>query len=134
MRFRINQNDETDRFFMIDVFYRLFIRKPLKPLVGIIENGKIIKRIMTVFPLRVKDSHSLRKFVFREVMVADDHINALFAGVLDLLVGLDAAVECDDEVEPVFCCPVNAFIGNTVALVISLRDVEIHSGSKASEE
>lgn len=49
MRFRINQNDETDRFFMIDVFYRLFIKKPLKPLVGIIENGKIIQRIQMRF-------------------------------------------------------------------------------------
>ena len=65
---------------------------------------------MTILALWIKHGHSLRKLIFRKMMIADDHVYAFTAGILDLLIGLDTAVEGDDQTEAVFCRPVYAFV------------------------
>ena len=60
------------------------------------------------------------------MVVADNHIYSLSGGIFNLLVGLDAAVQSDYEPEAVVSSPVNALVGHAVALVVTIRNVEIH--------
>ena len=59
------------------------------------------------------------------MVVADYHIEAQRSGIIDLFVGLDAAVQSDDEAEPVFLRPVYSPVGQAVAILIAVRNVEI---------
>ena len=72
--------------------------------------GEVVKRIMTIFPLWIKNRYSLRKIVLREMMVADDDIYTPFTSILDLFVCLDAAVEGNYKSETIFSRPVDSFI------------------------
>ena len=68
------------------------------------------------------------------MMVADNHIYSLSGGIFNLLVGLDAAVQSDDQAETVVPGPVDALVGDPVALIVAIRNVEIDLRGVPSEE
>ena len=96
--------------------------------------GKVVERIVAVLPFRVQDGHGSRKFVFRKVMVTDDHVDALGLCIIYLFVGLDAAVKGYDEAEAVLACPVDAFVRHSISFVVSFRDIEVHLAGQSPEE
>ena len=68
------------------------------------------------------------------MVVADDHVDALRSGVSDLFVGLDAAVEGDDQGESAVRGEIDALVGDAVAFVVAVGDVEIDLRSVTAEE
>ena len=96
--------------------------------------GQVVERIVAVFPLGIQDRDRFRKSLFRKMVVADNHIDSLVAGVFHLFDGLDAAIQGDDQGETVVRGPVDAFVGDAVPLVISVRDVIVDLLRKTPQE
>ena len=96
--------------------------------------AQVVEGIVVVLPLGVQHRHGAGKLVLREVVVANDHVDALAAGVLHLLNGLDAAVQGDKEVDAVVRGPVQAFVRDAVALVIAVGNVVFHPLGEAADE
>ena len=86
--------------------------------------AKVVEGIVAVLALGVQDSHGAWKFVLREVVVADYDFYALSPCILHLVDGFDSAVQGNDKVYVIVRCPVKGFIGEAVALVVSVRDIE----------
>ena len=68
------------------------------------------------------------------MVVADNHVNALRPCIFYLFNSLDAAVQGNYETEPVVRRPVNALCGDSVALVIPVRNVEINFPGNLAEK
>ena len=68
------------------------------------------------------------------MVVADDDVNALLAGVVHLLHGLDAAVQGYQQLESALGSPVDALVGHAVAFVIAVGNVEVHLVREAADE
>ena len=96
--------------------------------------GQVVEGILAVLTLGVQHRHGLRKRFLRKMVVADNHLQALAAGVFDLVDGLDAAVERDDELEAAVRGPVDALVGHAVALVVAVGNVEIHLVGETLDE
>ena len=56
------------------------------------------------------------------VMVADDEFNAFGFGVIDFLVGFDAAVQCDNPFIAFVIGVIDALFGNAVSFGIPVRN------------
>jgi hypothetical protein len=97
-------------------------------------SAKIIERIMAILALRVQYGNGSRKFFVRKMMVANDNIDAFGSSVSHFLHCLDTAVKGNYQLETVLCGPINTLAGDTVTLVITVRDVEIDALCKAAEE
>ena len=78
--------------------------------------------------LRVEYSHSGWHHVVGNMMVADDEVYAKAFGIFNLLDGLDAAIEDDDEFHTSFMCKVYSLFAYSIAFVISVGDVVIDVG------
>lgn len=59
------------------------------------------------------------------MVVADDEIDATLVGVFDALDGLDAAIECDDQLETVFGSIVDALEGDSITFFVAVGNVEL---------
>ena len=82
--------------------------------------GKFFVGVRTAAALGVEDGVRVGDFVPLEVVVADDDINAVAVGEGHLVVGLDAAVERDQQGEVVGVAVFDALVGNTVALEVAV--------------
>ena len=90
--------------------------------------------IAVVVAFRIKNRHGRRQFVVGNVVVANDEIDALFAGISHLLNGLDAAVEHNDEFHPHFGGEIDTFARDAVAFLIAVGDIEVDIGIELREE
>ena len=68
------------------------------------------------------------------MMVAYDHVNALGPGVFNLVDGLDAAVEGDDEGEAHLRRPVDALGRHAVSFIVPVRNVEVNVNRNLAQE
>ena len=84
--------------------------------------------IAVVAAFGVEDGHGGRYDVIGYVVVADDEVDAQFAGVCDFLYRLDAAVQYDDEFHPRFVGIVHTLARDAVAFLVAVRDVEVDVG------
>ena len=73
----------------------------------------------------VEDSHGVGQLVVGHVVVADDEVDAFALGVCNLLHGLDAAIEGDDERDAVLGGIVDTLVGDAVTLVVAVGDVVV---------
>ena len=85
-------------------------------------------------PLGVEDGGGRRQGLVGEMVVADDDIDALVAGVAHFLHGLDAAVQGDDQGVAVLVSPVDALVGDAVALVVAVGYVVLDVGVEIAYE
>ena len=72
--------------------------------------AQVIEGVIAVLPLWIKHCDSCRKFIFREVMVADNDVDILAAGIFHLVDGLDSAVQRYYQIDAIVGCPVEGFI------------------------
>ena len=96
--------------------------------------GQVVEGIVAVLALGVQHRHGGGQRLAREMVVADDDLQPLAAGVLHLVDGLDAAVQGDDEPETAVGGPVDALVGHAVALVVAVGDVEVDLVGEALDE
>ena len=96
--------------------------------------AEVVEGVVAVFPLGVQDGHRSGQFVLRQMVVADDDVDSLAAGIFHFLDGLDAAVQGNHQAYPVVRGPVQRLVGQAVALVVAVRDIEIHLGRKLLQE
>ena len=89
---------------------------------------------MAILPLRVQHGNGRRQLLIGKMMVADNHIYTETPCELHLFHGLDSAIDSNDELEPSCRSPGNALGGDSIALVIAVRDVEIHLVGEAAYE
>ena len=59
------------------------------------------------------------------MVVAYDHIYSLCPGIFDLLIGLDAAIQSDDQSETAVAGPVYSLERKAIALVITVGNIEV---------
>ena len=85
-------------------------------------------------PLGVEDGGGGGQGLIRQMVVADDDIDALVLGIADFLHGFDAAVEGDDQGVAVLPGPVDALVGDAVALVVAVGDVVFDVGVEIAYE
>ena len=85
-------------------------------------------------PLGVEDGSGRRQGLVGEMVVADDDIDALVAGVAHFLHGLNAAVQGDDQGVAVLVSPVDALVGDAVALVVAVGYVVLDVGVEIAYE
>ena len=90
--------------------------------------AKVVEGIVAVFPLGVQDGHGAGKFVLRQVVIADDNLNALGAGIFHFVDGLDPAVQRDNQADPVVRGPVQRLVRQAVAFVVAIRNVKLYFG------
>ena len=95
---------------------------------------QVVEGIMAVFALGVQHRHGRREGLFRQMVVADDDLDPLAAGIFHLVDGLDAAVERDDQAETAVGRPVDALVGHAVALVVAVGNVEIDLVGETRDE
>ena len=81
--------------------------------------------ILRVGTFGIEHSHGGRQFVVGHVMVANDEIDAPLIGVGHLVDGFDTTVERNDQRDAVFDGIVDAFVRNTVALVVPIGNIKI---------
>ena len=89
---------------------------------------------MAVFPLGVKHGDGRRKLFFGQVMVTDDDVHTLGTGIADFINGLDAAVEGDDEAEAILGGPIQGLDGQSVTLIVAVRDIIVEILGEPPEE
>ena len=68
------------------------------------------------------------------MVVADDDLDALGAGILHFVNGLDAAVQRDDEADTVVRSPVQGLVREAVAFVVAVRDIEVYLLGKVADK
>ena len=95
---------------------------------------KMLERIGVVSTLGIEYCHGIGKRVVRHVVVADDEIYAKALGVGYHVIGLDAAVENDDELHARLMGIVNAFLAHAVAFVVAVGNVIVDIGVKLLQE
>ena len=81
---------------------------------------------MAVFPLWVEHGYCVRKYLVREVMVADDDVDSEGIGQVYLIYGLDSAVDGDDEGHSGLSGILYALRGYSVSLVVPVRNIEVY--------
>ena len=86
---------------------------------------ELVVGISAVGTFGIENSHSIGDDIAGTMVVADDEINAALVGIVDTLVGLDATVQGNDQLETIFGCIVNAFEGNAVSFFVAVGDVEL---------
>ena len=64
------------------------------------------------------------------MVVADNYLDALGAGIFHFVNGLDTAVQGDDQADAVISGPVQGFVGQAVAFVVAVRNVELYLGGE----
>ena len=96
--------------------------------------GEVVEGVAAVFALGVQHGHGGRQPVFGKMVVADDHVHAPAARIFDLVAGLDAAVQSDYELEVPLGRPVDALERDSVALVVTVGDVEVHPVGETADE
>ena len=89
---------------------------------------------MTILALGVQYGHGVGKAFLRQMVVTDNHIDALGGRILYLLYGLDSAIQSNNQLEAILCGPLDTLAGYSVTLVIPVGDIEIYPGSKAAKE
>ena len=86
---------------------------------------ELVVRIVAVGALGVEHSHGIGDDIASAVVVADDEVDAFGVGVFDAFHGLDAAVEGDDKLEAVVSRIVDTFVGDAVAFLVAVGDIEL---------
>ena len=84
--------------------------------------------IAVVAAFGVENSHCRRQHFVGHVVVADDEINAEFFGISYFLIGLDAAVEHNDEAHSHFGRKLHTLARHAITLVIAVGDVVVDVG------
>ena len=84
---------------------------------------QVLVGVRVVLALGVQDGHGGRQHLVGHVVVADDEVDALLAGIGNLVHGLDAAVQHDDELHARFHGVVHSFVRHPVAFVVAVGDV-----------
>ena len=77
------------------------------------------------FEFGIENSHGVGQLVVGHVVVADDEIDAFTLGIGDFLYGLDAAVEGNYECNAILGCIVDAFVRDSVTLVVTVGDIVV---------
>ena len=85
--------------------------------------AKVLEGIGVVFPFGIENGRSRRYRFVGFMMVADDEVDAQRFGIGDLLDGLDAAVENDDQFDTSFMCRVYTLDTHSIALVVTVGNV-----------
>ena len=86
---------------------------------------ELVVRIVAVGALGVEHGHGIGDDIASAVVVADDEVDAFGVGVFDAFHGLDAAVEGDDKLEAVVSRIVDTFVGDAVAFLVAVGDIEL---------
>ncbi len=68
------------------------------------------------------------------MMIADNKINAMVLGVLNLIYGLDPAIQCDDQGRSRFPRIIYPLCGNPVTFIVAVGDIKINGFVKGSQE
>ena len=84
---------------------------------------QVLVGIRVVLALGVQDGHGGRQYLVGHVVVADDEVDAFLPGIRNLLYGLDAAVQHDDELYARLHGVVHSFVRHPVAFVVAVGDV-----------
>ena len=88
--------------------------------------AELLVGVGAVALLGVEHRHGARHLVARQVVVADDEVDATLLGVVHLLHGLDAAVEGYHQLHPRLVGVVDALVRNAVTLAFAVRHVEVY--------
>ena len=80
--------------------------------------GEFFVRIQAIGALGVEDGLSQREFLFGAVVVTDDDVYAQLAGVCNLVEGLDATVQRNDQCDAQLRSEVNAGVKGELVLII----------------
>ena len=87
---------------------------------------QVLVRISVVKPLGVQYGHGRRQHLVGHVVVADDEVDALLAGIGDFLYRLDAAIQHDDQLHARLGGIVHSLHRHAVTFVVSVGDVVIN--------
>ena len=90
--------------------------------------------VVVVGAFRVEHGHGGGHGLVGDVVVADDEVDAQRAGIGDLVDGLDAAVEHDDESDAHLGGVVHPLARDAVSLVVAVGDVEVHVRVELAQE
>ena len=112
----------------------VFLRVGLNQLEPDAAAGKIVERIGAILAFRIQHRRCRRNFFLRKMMIANDKVNAFVLGIFYFIDSLDAAVEGDNQCEAVVRSPVDTFFGYAIAFVVTVRNIEIYTGSESTDE
>ena len=91
---------------------------------------EFFERIGTIGTFGIKDCCGRRKFLSRQVMVADNNINSFGSSISDLLLGFDPTIEGNDKVNSCRYSMVYPLYRNAISLHISVGDIRDDSRKK----
>ena len=85
--------------------------------------GEFFVRIQAIGALGVEDGLGQREFLFRAVVVTDNDVYAQLSGMCNLVEGLDATVQRNDQCDAQLRSEVNAVKGQSVAFFVAVGNV-----------
>ena len=85
--------------------------------------GQLFIRVAAIVALRVEDGGGRRQLRTGGMVVANDEVDTLLYGLADGIMGFDAAIEADNQVEALLCRPLYAGCRYPVALGIAVGHV-----------
>ena len=83
--------------------------------------------IFRIQSLGIEHSNRIGQHIIRHVMVADDEVYPFLLGILNLLDGLDAAIQRDNQCHTMGSRIVDAFERDTTTFVVAIRDIIIQA-------
>ena len=89
---------------------------------------EVLERIGVVLALGIEDGHGIRHHVVGHVMVADNKINTYALGISNLLDGLDATVEDDNQFHTRLFGIFQSFLADAIPLVVTVGDIVVNVG------
>ena len=86
-------------------------------------SGQFFVGVKAVGTLGIEDGLGHGKFLLRAVVVTDNDVYAQLSGVCNLVEGLDATVQGDDQGDAQLCGQIDAVKGQSVALFVAVGKV-----------
>ena len=86
----------------------------------------MLEGIAVVWPLGIQDGCCIGHYLVWNMVITNDEFDSQRLGILNLLYGLDAAVENDDEVHAGVACVLQSLLAYAVTFVVAVGDVIIN--------
>ena len=113
---------------------RVVLREALHQLETDTAPTEVFARVSTIGTQWIQHRHRCRQHGARPVVIANDEVDTALVGVVHLVVGFDAAIECDDQTHLLRCCMIDPHEGDPVTLGVPIGDVVGDVAREAREE